>query len=116
MENNHLLAAPDSVVTKLDCILKPYGISCELQYEKEFDHDRYVVDLTSLVCSTEATHVDVGIEKRRGRKGADIILVPERHSIFRRNLDSEALAERIATILCEHGASEEPDARCEDLG
>ena len=116
MANGHLLAAPDRIVTDFESILKPHGISCELEYEKEYIHDRYVIDLTALKCEIGNTHVDVGIEKRRGRNVADIVLIPERRSMFRRDLDSEALAEQIVKILCEHGATDEPHARCEDLG
>ena len=115
MANGHLLAAPDRLVTEIDCILKPHQISCELQYQKECDHGRRIVDLTVLVCASERTKVEVAIEKRRGRNGADVLVIPERRSIFRRDLESEALTERIATILCEHGASDAPDARCEDM-
>jgi hypothetical protein len=115
MANGHLLAAPDRIVTDLVSILEPHGISCELEYEKECTHDPYVIDLTALRCASGNTHVDVGIEKRRGRNGADIVLIPERRSMFRRDLDSEALAEQIVKILCDHGATNEPHARCEDL-
>ena len=103
-------------MTDLVSILEPHGISCELvEYEKECTHDRYVIDLTALRCASRNTHVDVGIEKRRGRNGADIVLIPEVRSMFRRDLDSEALAEQIVKILCDHGATNEPHARCEDL-
>ena len=73
------------------------------------------IDLTSLVCRNEKTQVGMGIEKRRGHKGVDIVLAPDCRSFFRRNLDSEKLAEKIAEILCQNGASEQPHARCEDL-
>jgi len=115
MANGHLLAVPDRIVTNFESILKQHGIACELCYEKECDHDRYVIDLTALVCTNENTRIDVGIEKRRGRNGADIVLLPERRSFFRRDLDSEALAERVVEILCRNGASDQPHARCEDL-
>lgn len=115
MANSQLLAAPDRVVAELDFILKPHQISCELQYQKECDHGRRIVDLTVLVCENERTKVEVAIEKRRGRNGADVLVIPERRSIFRRDLASEALAEQIARILCEHGASDDPYARCEEL-
>lgn len=115
MANGHLLAAPDRVVAEIESTLRQNGISCDLEYEKECDHERYVIDLTSFVCSNETTKLGVGIEKRRGRRGANIILVPERHSVFRRDRDSEQLAEAIVKILCEHGATDEPHVRCEDL-
>jgi hypothetical protein len=115
MANGQLLAAPEWGVSELDCILKPHQISCELQYQKECDHGRRIVDLTVLVCATDRTQVEVAIEKRRGRNGADVLVIPERRSIFRRDLESESLAERIVKILCEHGASDDPDARCDDL-
>ena len=82
---------------------------------KECDHRRYIVDLTSLICRDGKTQVGVGIEKRRGRRGVDILLEPEVRSFFRRDHDSEALAERIVKILCENGASDRPDARGENL-
>lgn len=115
MVAGHLLAAPDRIVTSLESILEEHGIMCEVEYTKECDHSRHVIDLTSLICRHGKTRVGVGIEKRRGRNGVDIILAPECRSLFRRNLDSEKLAERIAEILCQHGASEEPHARCEDM-
>ncbi len=115
MTAGHLLAAPDRIVTNLAPILKEHGISCEVEYMKECDHARHVIDLTSLICSDEKTQIGVGIEKRRGRNGVDIVLAPECRSFFRRNLDSEKLAEKIAEILCQHGAVEQPHARCEDL-
>ena len=82
---------------------------------KVCNYARHVIDLTSLVCRNEKTQVGMGIEKRRGHKGVDIVLAPDCRSFFRRNLDSEKLAENIAEILCQNGASEQPHARCEDL-
>ena len=116
MANGHLLAASDRLVNEIGEILDAHNISCELQYVEQCDHDRYVVDLTVLLCSTVKTQIDVAIEKRRGRAGADILLVPGRRSTFRRDLDSEQLAERIAEVLCENGARHYPDARCQALG
>jgi len=115
MVAGHLLAAPDRIVTNLESILEEHGITCEVEYTKECDHSRHVIDLTSLICRHGETQVGVGIEKRRGRNGVDIVLAPECRSFFRRNLDSEKLAERIAEILCQHGADEAPHARCENI-
>ena len=115
MTAGHLLAAPDRIVTNLKPILEEHGISCEVEYMKECNYARHVIDLTSLVCRNEKTQVGMGIEKRRGHKGVDIVLAPDCRSFFRRNLDSEKLAEKIAEILCQNGASEQPHARCEDL-
>lgn len=115
MVAGHLLAAPDRIVTNLDSLLEEHGITCEVEYTKECDHSRYVIDLTSLICRHGKTQVGMGIEKRRGRNGVDIVLAPECRSFFLRNHESEKLAERIAGILCQHGASEEPRARCEDM-
>ena len=115
MANGRLLAAPDRVVADIEAPLASEGISYELEYEKECDHGRYTIDLTAFVCSTELTQVSGGVEKRRGRNGADIVLIPETRSFFRRDQDSERLADKIVTILCSHGATDEPHARCEDL-
>lgn len=115
MENAHLLAAPDRIVSNLEPILKEHGITCEVEYVKECDHGRNIVDLTSLICRVGKTQVEVAIEKRRGRRGVDILLMPEVRTFFRRDHDSEALAERIVKILCERGASDRPDARGENL-
>ncbi|MFN7732751.1 MAG: hypothetical protein ACK5OB_12665 [Pirellula sp.] len=115
MAAGHLLAAPDRIVTNLSPILEEHEITCEVEYVKECDHDRYVIDLTSLICRSGKAQIGMGIEKRRGRKGAYIVLAPECRSFFRRDLESEKLAETIAEILCQHGASEQPDARCEEL-
>ena len=115
MANGHLLAAPDRIVMNLEPILVGHGISFEVEYMKESEHGRHVIDLTSAICRNGNTQVGMGIEKRRGRNGVDIVLAPECRSFFRRNLDSEKLAEKIAAILCQHGASEQPHARCEDL-
>ena len=115
MANGHLLAAPDRIVTNLKPILEEHGISCDVEYTKECDHARHVIDLTSLICKNERAQIGMGIEKRRGRNGVDIVLAPECRSFFRRNLDSEKLAEKIAEILCQNGASEQPHVRCEDL-
>jgi len=115
MVAGHLLAAPDRIVTDLESILEEHGITCEVEYTKECNHSRHVIDLTSLICRHGETQVGVGIVKRRGRNGVDIVLAPECRSFFRRNLDSEKLAERIAEILCQHGADEAPHARCENI-
>ena len=115
MAVGHLLAAPDRIVTNLEPILEEHGISCEVEYMKECDHVRHIIDLTSLICRNGKTQIGMGIEKRRGRNGVNIVLAPECRSFFRRNLDSEKLAEKIAEILCLHGASEQPHARCEEL-
>lgn len=115
MTAGHLLAAPDRIVTNLVPILEEHAITCEVEYTKECDHDRYVIDLTSLMCKSGKAQIGMGIEKRKDRKGVDIVLAPECRSFFRRNYESEVLAQRIAEILCQHGASEQPHARCEDL-
>lgn len=115
MANGYLLAAPDRIVSNLESILEQHGISCEREYVKECDHQRYVIELTSLICRNGKTQVGVGIEKRRGHRGVDIVLIPEACTFFRRDLDSESLAEQIAKILCENGASDRPHARSEDL-
>lgn len=115
MTAGHLLAAPDRIVTDLKPIFEEHGITCEVEYIKECNHDRYVIDLTSLICRNAKRQIGMGIEKRRGRKGVDIVLAPECRSFFRRNHESEKLAEKIAEILCQHGASEQPHARCENL-
>jgi len=115
MAAGHLLAAPDRIVTNLEPILEENGITCEVEYMKECVHSRHVIDLTSLICRNGKTKVAMGIEKRRGRKGVDIVLAPECHSFFRRDLDSEKLAKMIVAMLCQHGASEVPHARCEDM-
>lgn len=115
MANGHLLAAPDRLVTNLEPMLGEHGISCEVEHRKESDHARYVIDLTSLICKNGKSQIGMGIEKRRGRNGVYLVLAPECRTFFRRNLDSEKLAERIAELLCQHGASGQPHARCEDL-
>ena len=115
MTAGHLLAAPDRIVTNLKPILEEHGISYEVEYMKVCNYARHVIDLTSLVCRNDKTQVGMGTEKRRGHKGVDIVLAPDCRSFFRRNLDSEKLAENIAEILCQNGASEQPHARCEDL-
>lgn len=115
MTAGHLLAAPDRIVPKLEPILKEQGISYEVEYIKECDHGTRVIDLTSVICRSEKTKVGMGIEKLRGGKGVDITLAPECRSFFRRDFESEKLAEKIAAILCQHGANGQPHARCEDL-
>lgn len=115
MTAGHLLAAPDRIVPKLGPILEEHGISYEIEYIKECDHAMRVIDLTSVICRSGKTQVGMGIEKQRGGKGVDIVLAPECRSFFRRDLDSEKLAEKIAAILCQHGASGQQHARCEDL-
>ncbi|WP_396159771.1 hypothetical protein [Flavobacterium sp.] len=115
MTAGHLLAAPDRIVPHLGPILEEHGISYEIQYTKECDHAERIIDLTSVVCRNEKAQVGLGIEKQRGGKGVDIVLMPECRSFFRRNLDSEKLAEKIAVVLCQHGAREDPDVNCEDL-
>lgn len=115
MTAGHLLAAPDRIVQELEAILEEHGISCEFEYSRECDHQRYVIDLTSMICKTAKTQVGMGIEKRRGRKGVDITLAPGCRSFFRRDLDSEELAGKIADILCHYGARKDPHASCEDL-
>lgn len=115
MANGHLLAAPDRIATNLESILEQHGISCEREYVKECDHQRYIIDLTSLICRNGDTQIGMGIEKRRGHRGVDIVLIPETRSFFRRDVDSEALAEKIVRILCENGATDRPHARSEDL-
>jgi hypothetical protein len=115
MTAGHLLAAPDRIVTNLSTILEEHEITCEVEYVKECDHDRYAIDLTALICKGGRTQIGMGIEKRRGQKGVDIVLAPECRSFFRRDLESEKLAEKIAEILCQHGASKQPHARCEDM-
>ena len=64
------------------------------------------MDLTSLIFRNAETKVRGGIEKQRGHRGVDIVLTPERRSIFRRDVESEALAEKIVAILCENGATD----------
>jgi len=115
MTAGHLLAAPDRIVPNLGPILEEHGISYEIKYIKECDHAMRVIDLTSVICRSGKTQVGMGIEKQRGGKGVDIVLAPECRSFCRRDLDSEKLAEKIAAILCQHGASGQPHARCEDL-
>ena len=115
MANGHLLAAPDRIVTNLEPILKSHGISCEHEYVKECDHQTYIIDLTSLICRNGKTQIGMGIEKRRGNRGVDIVLIPESRTFFRRDLESEALAEKIVEILCENGATDRPHARSEDI-
>lgn len=115
MANGHLIAAPDRIVTNLASIFAQHGITCEHQYVKECNVGNDKVDLTSLIFRNAETKVGAGIEKRRGHRGVDIVLIPERRSIFRRDLESEALAEKIVAILCENGATDRPHARSEDL-
>ena len=115
MTAGHLLAAPDRVVTNLEHILEEHGISCEVEYMKECNYAMRVIDLTSLICRNGKTQIGMGIEKRRGGKGVDIVLAPQCRSFFRRDLDSEKLAEKIAEVLCQQGAREDPHVRCEDL-
>lgn len=115
MANGHLLAAPDRIVTNLEHILEQHDFSCEHRYSKECNQYGYLVDLTVLTCKNDSSQIDIAIEKQRDRIGADIVLIPKGPSLFRRDLDSEALANRIAEILCLNGASEDPNARCEDL-
>ena len=115
MTAGYLLAAPDRIVPNLGPILEEQGISYEIEYMKECDHEMHVIDLTSVICRSGKTRVGMGIEKRRGGKGVDIVLAPECRSFFRRDFDSEKLAEKIAAILCRHGASNQPHARCEGL-
>ena len=76
MTAGHLLAAPDRIVTNLVPILEEHAITCEVEYTKECDHDRYVIDLTSLMCKSGKAQIGMGIEKRRDRKGVDIVLAP----------------------------------------
>ena len=111
----HLLAAPDRIVSDLVPILKEHGITCEVEHTKKCDHSGHELELTSLFCVNGETQVYMGIEKRSGRNGVDIVLAPACRSFFHRHDDSEKLVERIAEILCRHGATEEPYARCEDL-
>lgn len=111
MVAGHLLAAPDRIPIELESLLGAQGITCEVEYTKECVHSRYIIDLTSLICRHEKTQVGLGVEKRRGRNGVDIIVSPECRSFFRRNLDSEKLAVRIVEILCQHGATKAPHAR-----
>ena len=115
MAHGHLLAAPDRIVTNLESILEVHEIACEVESIKESAHARCVTDVTSLRCRNGKTQIGMGIIKRRGRNGVDIVLAPECRSFFRRNLDSEKLAKKIAEILCKSGASEHPNARCENL-
>ncbi len=115
MTVGHLLAAPDRIVPNLGAILEEHGILYEIEYNKECDHTTRVIDLTCAICRVGKTQVGMGIEKRRGGKGVDIVLAPGCRSFFRRDLDSEKLAERIAEVLCQHGAREDPCVNCEDL-
>lgn len=115
MTAGHLLAAPDRIVPYMGPILEKQGISYEIQYTKECDHAERVIDLTSVICRNAKTQVGLGIEKQRGGKGVDIVLMPGCRSFFRRDLDSEKLAERIAEVLCQHGAREDPHVNCEEL-
>ncbi len=115
MTAGHLLAAPDRIIPFLGSILEDHGISYEVQYTKECHYAERLIELTSVVCRDEETQVGLGIEKQRGRKGVDVVLVPGRRSFLRRDLDSEKLAVRIAEALCQHGACEDPCVNCEDL-
>lgn len=115
MTAGHLLAAPDRIVPNLGAILEEHGILYEIEYIKECDRTTRVIDLTCAICRSGKTQVGVGIEKRRGGKGVDIVLAPQCRSFFRRDRDSENLAEKIAVVLCQHGACEDPDVNCEDL-
>lgn len=115
MANGHLLAAPDRIATNIEPILGQHGILCEQEYVKECNLENYTIDLTSLIFRKGETTVGGGFEKRRGHRGVDIVLIPERRSLFRRDIASEVLAEKIAAILCENGASDRPHARSEDL-
>ena len=101
MANGHLIAAPDRIVTNLESILAQHGITCEHEYVKECNLGSGKVDLTSLIFSA-------GIEKRRGHRGVDIVLIPERRSIFRRDLESEALAEKIVALKSMCTSAREP--------
>ena len=115
MTAGHLLAAPDRIVPNLGSILEEHGILYEIEYTKECNHTTRVIDLTSAICRSGKTEVGMGIEKQRGGKGVDIVLAPQCRSFFRRDLDSEKLAEKIAEVLCQQGAREDPHARCDDL-
>ena len=115
MTAGYLLAAPDRIVPNLGLILEEHGISYEIEYMKECDHAMHVIDLASVICRSGKTKIGMGIEKQRGGKGVAIVLAPECRSFFRRDLDSEKLAERIAAILCKHGANGQPRARGDDM-
>lgn len=115
MANGFLLAAPDRVANNLQSILQQHDISSEVVYAKDHTSRRHAFELTELICSNAATRVRLGIEKRKGRSGVDIVLQPETGRFFRKDVASELLARRIVEILCEYGATETPGARCEEL-
>ena len=116
MENSHLLAAPDSLAESIETILTANAVSFSRQPMTEHDHGRYVVELTEMVCANADAKVDLAIEKRRNRRGVDIMIIPDRRYVLWRDRKSELLAESLAQIFCQHGASDSPDVRCQDLG
>ncbi len=115
MANGFLLAAPDRVANNLQSILQQHDIASEVVYVWEHTRGRYTFELTELICSNAVTQVSLGIEKRKGRAGVDIVLQPEIGRFFSREDASEALAHRILEILCENGATDNPDVCCEVL-
>ena len=116
MGNIYLLATPDSLVDCIESVLASHEIQFVRNHDAAEKIGRHTVDLVEFTCRADRGTVELGIEKRRGRNGAYIILAPSLRLFFWRNHYSIALAERMAKFLCEQGADDSPETRCEDMG
>ncbi len=99
MAAGNLLGVSDSLVAELSPILESHGIFCRKTDEKTVTHGRKSVDLVSFECLVDSASVELGVEKRRGRDGVDIVLIPRRRFFFLKHDPSERLAERMFAIL-----------------
>jgi hypothetical protein len=106
MASGYLLFASDSLIAELSPLLESHGILCNRTDEKTVTRGRRTLDLVTFECVLDSASVELGVEKRRGRDGADIVLIPRRRVVFLEHKPSECLAKRINAILCENGADD----------
>ena len=108
MAFGYLLAAPVSLLVQISLLLQSHGISCTQTDETTVTHGRRTVDLITYECVDGSATVALGVEKRRGRDGADFVLIPNRRIFFLLQNAAEQLADRINSILLDNGADNKP--------
>ncbi|WP_372722058.1 hypothetical protein [Novipirellula sp.] len=105
MVNAHCLEAPSTLFDDVGNVLAASDFCAVEKHRESNVNGVRRFDTAEFDVVDERSHVDLWLERRLGNKTMFIMVVPDRKTLWRRDHESEQLAERVVNLLVQHGAS-----------
>ncbi len=101
-----LLDAPPSFFEELPELVVLNGFECEQTALSTITKGIRGLDTAVYEIRLDSVRVDVSLERRLGNRSMTIAVMPIQRWLWRHDHDSQRLATRISSFLCDHGAVE----------